>query len=113
AANTMSQLVQDLLLLARSDEGQMGRNAMRLHVGELLETAVAQALQQDSAPIALRIESEALCVTGNEEELVRVFRNLLDNAVCYTPAGGYIDVTARAVQNAVVVTVEATGTGIA
>ncbi len=113
AADTMTQLVQDLLLLARSDEGQLGRDPIDLSARELLEQARAQALQEGGARIALDIVPEDLIVKGNEEELTRLFRNLLDNAVRYTPAEGQITVTARASQEKVVVTVEDTGVGIA
>jgi len=113
AAGTMSQLVQDLLLLARSDEGQMGRDPMELLVREVLESARTQAMQEGGAPITLQIEPEDLTVTGNEGELVRLFRNLLDNAVHYTAADGRIIVTAHADPGHVVITVQDTGTGIA
>jgi signal transduction histidine kinase len=113
AADTMSQLVQDLLLLARSDSGQMGRDRKELLVREVLERAAAQARHAGSAPITLTIEPEPLTVTGNEAELVRLFRNLLDNAARHTPAEGRITVTARASQEQLVVAVADTGTGIA
>jgi signal transduction histidine kinase len=113
AACTMSQLVQDLLLLARSDEGQMGRDPMDLLVREVLESARAEALQEGGAPMVLEIEPEELSFPGNEAELVRLFRNLLDNAVYYTSAEERITVTAHSSNGNVVVTVEDTGTGIA
>lgn len=113
AADRMSQLVQDLLLLARSDEGQMGGDPVELLVREVLESARSQALQKGSAPITLIIEPEALSLTGNEAELIRLFRNLLDNAVRYTPSEGRITATARASQNRIIATVEDTGVGIA
>ena len=50
---------------------------------------------------------------GNQAELARLFRNLLDNAVHYTPPDGQIQVTARREQSNVVVTVRDTGSGIA
>jgi signal transduction histidine kinase len=113
AATTMSHLVQDLLLLARSDEGGMGRNRERIAVREVLEGAIEQALQDAAAPIRLWIEDEALCFYGNGLELTRLFRNLLDNAVRYTPAEGSITVTAGVASGEAVVTVKDTGPGIA
>lgn len=116
AANTMSQLVQDLLLLARSDSGQMGSNRIEMLIREVLECSVSQSQQgikADSAPICLNIDPEELAVIGNEAELVRLFRNLLDNALQYTPAEGCITVTAKNVSDSVVVSVQDTGAGIA
>lgn len=52
-------------------------------------------------------------MTGNETELVRLFRNLLDNAVRYTPPSGRVTMSARLCDGNVEVTVEDSGTGIA
>jgi signal transduction histidine kinase len=113
AATTMSHLVQDLLLLAHSDEGQLGRGVELLSVREVLESAQEQALREEAAPIALRIEDEALCFRGNEAELTRLFRNLLDNAVRYTPSDRNITLTACGKHGNIMVTVADTGEGIA
>jgi signal transduction histidine kinase len=113
AADTMSQLVQDLLLLARSDSGQLGGHRIEMLLREILETAASQATPNGGPPVRLKVEPEDLCVMGNEAELVRVFRNLLDNALCHTPSDGCISVSAHSSDGAVLVTVEDTGTGIA
>jgi signal transduction histidine kinase len=117
AVDTMSQLVQDLLLLARADEGEMGRNRLEMQVAEVLESALEQAALPDSAPITVTVDPADLAVIGNESELVRLVRNLLDNAIRYTPPEGSIRVTARRGSDTepsdVVVTVTDTGVGIA
>jgi signal transduction histidine kinase len=113
AADTMSSLVQDLLLLARSDGGQLGRDPIELLVRELLERAASAVAHHKGALIALQIEDDALCVPGNEGELVRLFTNLLDNATRYTPPGGRITVRAARQGGRVVIAVADTGPGIA
>lgn len=133
AANTMSRLVQDLLLLARSDEGQMGRNRVQMLVRELVGTAVNRSAREEGATIQIDIAPDDLTLFGNQEELVRLLRNLMDNALHYTPAEGTIRVTARPTsdptiagdhagmlfagtvhrQSGVVLTVADTGQGIA
>ena len=116
AADAMSHLVQDLLLLARSDGGQMGRNPIELPVREILERAIADLPRAGSggsaAPIALDGEDPALCVMGNEAELARLFSNLLENAARYTPPEGQIRVSARVEGESVLVRVSDTGIGI-
>ncbi|MCW3096834.1 MAG: sensor histidine kinase [Chthonomonadaceae bacterium] len=117
AVDTMSQLVQDLLLLARADEGRMGSDRIEIQVSEVLSSAVVQATVPGSAPITVTVEPVDLSVTGNEAELVRLFRNLLDNAIRYTPSDGVIQVTARIDHTMdppqIVIAVQDTGAGMA
>jgi len=111
AADTMSSLVQDLLLLARSDDGQLARNPVSLLVREVLERAIART-PQPHPPIYLHVADEALTVRGNEGELVRLFGNLLDNAARYASPEGRIDATAACADGHIVVTIADTGAGI-
>lgn len=122
AADAMSHLVGDLLLLARSDGGQLGKNPITLPVRELLQQAIASVPRPGNggeSVITLDANDSALCVRGNEAELVRLFSNLLDNAVRHTPPPqqqqrpGAICVSARAEGESVRVSVRDTGAGIA
>jgi two-component system OmpR family sensor kinase len=82
----MSLLVDDLLLLARLDDGRpLERDAVRLDevVGEAVETA--QTVDPDR-PIDLRAES-AVVVTGDRDRLRQIVDNLLANVRAHTPAG--------------------------
>ncbi|HEU5100961.1 MAG TPA: ATP-binding protein, partial [Roseiflexaceae bacterium] len=67
-----------------------------IDLGELLPAIVAQV-----EPLAAERQQRialgrlpALCVRGNEDDLIRLFLNLLDNAIRYTPQGGQISVVA-------------------
>ena len=113
AADTMSRLVRDLILLARSDAGQLGRHPIELLLREVLERAVARVPSAPAA-LSLHVADETLSVPGNEEELVRLFTNLLTNAARHTPPDGQITITAaRRPDGQAVVTVSDTGDGIA
>ena len=94
AAETMSRLVRDLILLAQSDSGRLGQGRIELLLREVLERAVSR-IPRPAAAVCLSIEDESLSTPGNEEELVRLFTNLLTNAARHTPAGGRITLTAR------------------
>ena len=112
AAAQMSRLVRDLLLLARSDEGRMGQNRVPLFVRDVLAQAVARAPRQ-GIPITLQVSDEALAVCANEDEMVRLFANLLQNAVQATPPEGKIEAEAWRDGADAVVAVSDTGSGIA
>jgi len=90
----MSGLVSDLLLLARADAG---RQAARTDL-DLAQTA-AGALEEVQ-PLAgeRRVDSQLegpLPMSGNPDELHRMIRNLLENAVRHTPEKTTVELTAR------------------
>jgi signal transduction histidine kinase len=112
AADAASRLVRDLLLLARSDAGQLGRDTVQLPVREVLSQAIANVKRNGGPPVEIDAGA-GLTVRGNEDELVRVFSNLLENAIRYTPAEGHIIVTASSDEGWVRVRIADTGAGIA
>jgi signal transduction histidine kinase len=115
AAEAMSHLVNDLLLLARSDEGQLGRHRIELPIREAAERAAASVAHKHpkAARLEINIADPALCIYANEGEIVRLLTNLLDNAARYTPADGRITIAARREHDLVRITVTDTGAGIA
>jgi two-component system, OmpR family, sensor kinase len=90
----MSGLVSDLLLLARADAGrQLARKELDL-------TAIAAGALDEVRPLAgeRRLDSQLegpLPVEGNPDELHRLVRNLLENAVRHTPERTTVELTAR------------------
>jgi signal transduction histidine kinase len=90
----MSGLVSDLLLLARADAG---RQLARKHL-DLAE--IAAGALEEVQPLAgdRRLESQLegpLALDGNPDELHRMVRNLLENAVRHTPDRTTVELTAR------------------
>jgi signal transduction histidine kinase len=90
----MSGLVSDLLLLARADAG---RQAART---DLDLAQIAAGALEEVQPIAgerhLESHLEAhLPMSGNPDELHRMVRNLLENAVRHTPDRTTVELTAR------------------
>jgi signal transduction histidine kinase len=113
ASDQMHVLVQDLLYVARSDAGQLGRETTEILVREILELARAAIAPKGGASITLQIEDESLSVEGNQGELTRLFINLMDNAVQYTPQEGQITVSAERSGGKILIAVADTGIGIA
>lgn len=90
----MSGLVSDLLLLARADAGRQAATK------DLDLAAIAAGALVEVQPLAgsRRIESHLdgpLPLDGNPDELHRLIRNLLENAVRHTPEKATIELTAR------------------
>lgn len=108
----MSALVEDLLLLARLDEGQRGQPG-DVDLTELVVEAASDA--QVNAPEdqwTLTLPEEPVIVTAVESELRQVLINLLSNAHKHTPPGTRVETGLRVEEGAAVVTVTDNGQGI-
>jgi two-component system OmpR family sensor kinase len=109
------QLVNQLLVLAR-EEGDRASPAQgqRIDLQQLAREVVADVLPQAQArgiDIGLATSDEAW-VRGQREPLHILLRNLLDNAVKYSPQGGQVDISLATQAGAAQLTVEDSGNGI-
>jgi two-component system OmpR family sensor kinase/two-component system sensor histidine kinase QseC len=114
AIERATHLVQQLLTLARSEPQQLIAEREPLELG----LAIAEALKDSHAlalakSIELSLEAEpALMIRAERDGLRALLRNLIDNAVRYTPAGGRVLVRTRTAADRAVVEVDDTGPGI-
>jgi len=114
AADVMNRIVQDLLLLARTDGGQMGLDLRPVRVIDLLRRVLETAPgRTDGPPVILDIPDPSIAVMGDPHHLSRLFVNLIDNARRHTPASGRITAAARASGRSIIIHIVDTGEGIA
>ncbi|HET6386951.1 MAG TPA: HAMP domain-containing sensor histidine kinase [Armatimonadota bacterium] len=113
AAATMNRIVQDLLLLARSDAGRFKLDREPTPVGELLERSIESAAVNGGPTVHLEPPDPDLEVMGEGHYLVRLFANLVENAVRHTPSPGQVSVRARAEDDQIVIVIQDNGEGIA
>ena len=107
-----TRLVEQLLALARQEAGGAPAEPVDLRaVAQLALADVAPAAQARQMDLGL-LDSETVTVPGNAEALRMLARNLLDNAIKYTPPGGRVDVQVCAVDGHAELTVEDSGPGI-
>jgi two-component system OmpR family sensor kinase len=110
-----THLVEQLLLLARQQaSASIGLSGQTVELSRLAEgclsDAAAQA-QQKGIDLGLT-EAQAGSVFGQVDALRILLRNLLDNAIRYTPAGGRVDVAVTMDCERAVLSVEDSGPGI-
>jgi two-component system phosphate regulon sensor histidine kinase PhoR len=113
--DSMTQMVQELLELSRIESGQAPLRLFPARLSVLVEPAVERLRPQAArAGITLTVvlPDELPQVMVDADRIRQVVINLVHNAIKFTPAGGYITVTARAVHDGVVVSVADTGIGI-
>ena len=108
----MTSLVDDLLLLARLDDGR-SLEALPVDLSALLADAVsdAHAAGQDHE-WALDMPDAPVVVTGDSVRLHQVVANLLTNARVHTPAGTEVVTSLEVAPEAVVIRVTDNGPGI-
>lgn len=96
-ATRMGALVDDLLLLARLDQGRpLERSPVDLSV--LARDAAADTrAAHDDRTVHLQVPGPAVVVVGDEHRLRQVLANLLANAVDHTPSEAAVTVTVDSV----------------
>ncbi|NER78296.1 MAG: HAMP domain-containing histidine kinase [Leptolyngbya sp. SIO1D8] len=124
ASTQLTELTEDLLFLARSDRHHQSRQKINspvakapasVNVTDILRHLLQlYALRADAKSLQLKSAvATALYTRGDKVQLTRLFSNLIDNALRYTPSGGVVEVLGEVEQNQIKVTVQDTGVGIA
>lgn len=109
-AERMGVLVDELLLLARLDQGRpLAAEPVRL--ADLAAEAVADA-RAASPGHAFELDAEPVAVVGDEDRLRQVLGNLLANVVQHTPVGTRAVVRVRADGGHAVLEVADNGPGV-
>ncbi|MCS0581496.1 ATP-binding protein [Massilia pinisoli] len=110
-----TRLVEQLLVLARQEASMAGgaprqnvdiAGAAKRAVAELASVATAKGID-----LGLQ-RADAAAIEGQPDALMILLRNLIDNAIKYTPHGGTVDVSVTVENGAVRVAVEDSGPGI-
>ncbi|WP_226441443.1 sensor histidine kinase [Quatrionicoccus australiensis] len=109
------RLVNQLLTLARTEGGEPAQQKhepldLALLVREVVEDWVMQAIEK-GIDLGYEADGEAMIV-GNAFLLRELAKNLVDNALRYTPSGGHVTCRILANQATVLLEVEDDGVGI-
>jgi two-component system OmpR family sensor kinase len=111
ASSQMGTLVEELLLLARLDEGQALERSL-VDLAQLVNDVVVDASTTDPhRSISLHVAGPAV-VLGDPLGLRRVVANLVNNALRHTPAEARIDVRLAVDESLVRLEVEDSGPGM-
>jgi signal transduction histidine kinase len=112
---TLSQLVDDLFELALIDAGAVTLERRDAPLGSLIATclrSVDPEARRRNIHLEARLDPADPNVRIAPEQVERVLRNLLANAVRHTPANGAVSVTVQPDTDHLVVAVEDTGDGL-
>jgi len=109
----LTSLVEDLLLLARSDSGAVTLDRVPLHLDDVAAEAAA-ALAQPAADAGVRVEvdPQPAAAIGDPARLRQLVMILVDNAIRHSPRGSAVRVVVRSGPDAATVAVEDAGPGV-
>lgn len=112
-AAAMLELINDMLKLSKLDSGTKARNVTEVDLGALCDGVIKRfEVQADEMKLEFSREGEA-SLECDEKEMYAMVSNLVSNAVKYNKKGGSVRIELAQTENAVSLSVEDTGVGIA
>jgi len=109
----LTGLVDDLLLLARSDSGALSLTPMPTDLGEVVADAASSlAKTAEDCGVRLSVDPAPTVVRADAARVRQVVTILVDNAIRHTPRGGEVRVAVRADGAVAALDVEDDGPGI-
>ena len=109
----MTAIVEDLLLLARSDSGAIELERVPMDLGDVAADG-ASALSKPATDRGVRVEvdPQPAMIAGDPARLRQLVMILVDNAIRHSPADGRVAVQVRADGRGAALVVEDDGPGI-
>lgn len=113
----MGHIIEDLLLLAKSEAGELRLDIREFSLGDLLQDLYLQGKtlgEPKNIDISLRLQvTEDIRLKGDQFQLHRLMLNLVNNAIKYTPENGRVEIRLAVEGSEAVLAVADSGIGIA
>jgi heavy metal sensor kinase len=112
--NRINRIVEDLLMLARFDSSAIILEKKPLEISGLVNVIVNDIkVLADQKNISINFSAQGkINIYGDENQMKRLFINLLDNAIKYTQRNGKVIVSVEPVEDFARIEISDTGTGI-
>ncbi|OPY68860.1 MAG: Alkaline phosphatase synthesis sensor protein PhoR [Syntrophorhabdaceae bacterium PtaU1.Bin034] len=114
-SNRLTDLVNSLLDLSKMEAGMLALNLEESDIRPLVDKAVSgmrPLAMTKNVNIKTEIPRDVPYVKMDGERILQALRNLIGNAVKFTPGGGYITISVQPTEKGVRVSVADTGPGI-
>ncbi len=111
----LARLVNELLVLARIEAGEVKLNMGEFDINELVRLTVLRfekQITEKNISVDVSFESDPCIVIADRDALARVLTNLFDNALKFNIQNGYLKVNLKKQGRKVHVSVENSGMGI-
>ena len=110
----MTSITDNLLLLAKAEQGTLEVHFSEVDLHELIDKLYENSeilTEQKHISVSLQ-ENTPITIVGDKDRLRQLFLNLVDNAIKYTPEGGTVTLAARRQNGSALFEVQDTGIGI-
>lgn len=114
-SNRLIDLVNSLLDLSKMEAGMMALNLEKSDIRSLINKAVSgmePLAMAKNVGIKVEIPQDLPYVKMDGERILQALRNLIGNAVKFTPLGGHVTISAQPLEKGVSVSVADTGPGV-
>jgi two-component system cell cycle sensor histidine kinase PleC len=116
AADRLLTVINDILDISKLQSGTYALDAFEVDIGQVLRDCIEEAeptAKEAGIEITPRIAYSIPPVRGDDTKLAQIFRNVISNALKFTPRGGNVTVELREQGNGgVLVSVRDTGIGM-
>ena len=111
----MSQMISQLLMLSKMDKGHQKLNIEKVNLSELLDIIIdTQQIAADNKNIKINsVISPDIVIPADEILIMRLFINLITNAVNYGKENGYINIELFKFKDKIISKISDNGIGIA
>ena len=114
-ADYLTNLISDLLDIARIESGRVGMNIQSVELPRVIETVadlITPQLREKDLRLEIKVPPQLPTLKADESQLQRVLINLLSNAIRFTPEKGVITIEAAPLESHLKIAVRDTGLGM-
>lgn len=112
-ARRMSELIGDILTISKLESNEEHRERTDVSLADVVrEAANAVSPIMNDTAIKINMDLEDVLYRANKRQIYELCVNLIENAVKYNTPGGKVDISLKAENKNIVLTVKDTGIGI-
>ena len=107
--------VEKVLSFAKIDKNELRLNKSELDIHDLIEKVITSfdlIIKEKEAHINFGFKANNKVVIGDESHISNIFRNLIDNALKYSPGSPRVEIKTRNVSNGLEISIGDNGVGI-
>lgn len=115
AADRLENLIAAMLDVSQLDVDAMDLRFTQVSIEQLMRMAIEplnEAIRSRKLMLSARGLRDLPPIQGDQQRLVQAFRNIVLNAIKFTPDGGRIDITGRVQDDMALILIKDTGIGI-